>query len=233
MIRPIVLVAILNAALLSGCGLISSDITDFDLSLPQKEFTVDTSQWGLSGDAQFPAIPCSADNDICGQAAASYCDANQCTGVCDTTTSTCKASVLVALNQQINLVSEKPELETIEDQPFIDVTIDAVEYRVDENTLNFDSPEITLYVAPLNVMNPESPEAQAIGVIPPIPAGRQLDWTAIQLTPAGEAALRQFMGDFRSIFNVIVGARVEIAAGDTMPSGRAVAHVRVDAHAGL
>jgi hypothetical protein len=218
---------------LSGCGLIDKDITYFDLSLPEEQFTMDTSQWDLSADATFPSIPCSLDADICADATAAYCGAEQCVGVCEGATSTCKARVLVALSQQINLIEEKPELQSIDDQPIIDVTVDAVEYRIIENTLNFESPEITIYVAPVNVISPLSPEVQPIGTIAPIDAGRQLGWTEVQLAPDGKASLRQFMGDYRSIFNVIVGAWAEIQAGDPMPAGRAVAEIRVEAHAGL
>lgn len=220
-------------AALSACGLIDKDITYFDLSLPEEQFTVDTSQWGLSSDETFPMIPCTVDNDICADAVAAVCGADQCQGVCDGASNTCMARVLVALSQQIDLVQEKPELQTIEDQPFIEVTIDAVKYRIIENTLNFESPEITLYVAPVNVMNPDNPEARPIGTIAPIEASRQVDWTDVLLAPNGEASLRQFMGDYRSLFNVIVGAWAEIHAGDDMPTGRAVAEVRVEAHAGL
>lgn len=230
MFRSVLLAALVS---LTGCGLIDPDITQFDLSLPEKEFTVDASQWGTSDDAQFPSVPCTPDDDLCAEAMASYCDPGQCAGVCDAETSTCTATVLVALSQQINLVDEKPELKAIEDQPFIDVTIDSVEYQIVENTLNFDTPELVLYVAPLNVMNPDSPEAEVVGIIAPVPAGRQLDWTPVQLSDGGETSLRNFMGDFRSVFNVIVGARVDITGGMDMPAGRAVAHVRVDAHAGI
>jgi hypothetical protein len=232
---PVVVPAIFLAwcMALSACGLIDKDITYFDLSLPEEQFTVDTSQWGLSADGTFPAIPCTVDNDICADAVTAYCGAEQCQGVCDGASNTCTARVLVALSQQIDLVQEKPELQTIEDQPFINVTVDAVKYRITENTLNFESPEITLYVAPVNVMSPTNPEAQPIGTIASLEAGRQIDWTDVQLAPNGEASLRQFMGDYRSLFNVIVGAWVEIQAGDSMPAGRAVAEVRVEAHAGL
>src|SRR5690606_38099774 len=115
----------------------------------------------------------------------------------------------------------------------IDVTIDAVEYRIIENTLDFEAPEITIYVAPVSVMSPENPEARPIGMIAPIEAGSQIEWTDVLLAPNGEASLRQFVGDYRSLFNVIVGAWAEIQVDDPMPAGRAVAEVRVRAHAGL
>ena len=41
------LAALLLAAVGAGCGLISSDVTNFDLTLPDKNFTVDTSGWQI------------------------------------------------------------------------------------------------------------------------------------------------------------------------------------------
>lgn len=225
--------ALISACSLFGCGLIDSNITEFNLSLPDQEFTIDTSQWNLMGDATFPGIPCQTTNDACPDLTAAVCDGPECTGICDGATNTCKVMVQVGLSQTINLVEEKPELQTIENQPFLNVTIDAVEYQIVENTLNFDSPGISLYVAPQNVMTPESNDARLVGTIEPIPAMRQLDWTPMNMNNAGENNLRDMMGDYRSIFNVIVGATVEITEGTPLPSGRAVARVGVDAHAGL
>ena len=37
--------AILGLSLAAGCGLISSDVTNFDLMLPDKKFTIDASGW--------------------------------------------------------------------------------------------------------------------------------------------------------------------------------------------
>ena len=218
---------------LGGCGLIDPDITQFNLSLPDQEFTIDTSQWGLSGDAQFPSIPCDPQNDLCEQLTDAVCSGNECAGSCDVESMTCKVTVSVALSEPINLVEEKPELQTIQNQPFLEVTIDEVAYEVSENTLNFASPVVNLYVAPQNIMSPDSAEARLVGTIGSVPAMQPQSWSAMELTSVGEGNLREMMGDYRSVFNVIVGSTVEITAGMPMPSGRAVATVAVDAHAGL
>lgn len=229
-----IIAGILAAVSVAGCGLISSDITDFDLRLQPKSFTVDTSDWGVPADqGTFPEIPCSPDANTCADVAAAYCDQGQCAGSCDAEASACAAEVGVSLSQPVNLVQENTELETLNNQPFLSVTIDAVEYMIEENTLSFDTPELRFYVAPLDVMTPDSPEARLVGTIAPVPAGQQLDWTAMTLTPEGEANLREFMGNYRSIFNVLVGAQVGISGGDQSPSGAIKAWVRVRAHAGL
>ena len=48
----------------SGCGLIDSDITNFDIALPDEELTIDSADWQLSGDETLPAVDCSA-MDLC------------------------------------------------------------------------------------------------------------------------------------------------------------------------
>ena len=37
--------AVLWLGVVPGCGLISSDVTNFDLTLPDKKFTIDASNW--------------------------------------------------------------------------------------------------------------------------------------------------------------------------------------------
>lgn len=233
MYRIAVSAVLVTALSMSGCGLIDPDITQFNLSLPDQEFTIDTAQWGLSGDATFPAIPCDPANDMCDDLTDLVCSSPECRGYCAPEQMTCRVEVSVALSESINLVEEKPELQTIDNQPFLQVTIDEVLYEVEENSLNFDSPEVRVYVAPQNVMSPDSPDARLVGIIETVPAMRSQAPTPMQLTSDGEGNLRDMMGDYRSVFNVIVGTTVDIGEGMEMPSGRAVARVAVDAHAGL
>ena len=74
--------------------------------------------------------------------------------------------MIVALWQMVDVKTENEELMTIDDQPLIDVTIDAIEYEVTENTLTVDTPEFTVYAAPQTIMSPGDPEARPIGTIP-------------------------------------------------------------------
>lgn len=230
MYRWVLLIAALAGA--SGCGLIDSDITEFNLSIPPRTFTIDTAQWNLgSSSPVFPDLPCSPDMDLCAEQVAVFCDVERCTGTC--VDNLCEMSVQVSLWHLVDLYSEKPELQAINDQPFVNVSIDSVYYAADENTLNFDTPVLSLYVAPQTVMTPSDPQARAIGEIPSIPAGSQLGVLDVQLTPEGVDELRAFMGDYRTPFNIILGTEVTVRAGDPMPSGRIDAQVGVDASAGL
>lgn len=216
----------------AGCGLIDSDITNFELLFPDKEFTVDTAQWELSDDATFPEIPCDTQPGVCSTGIAAACGNEAlCFGSCDGVN--CKATVLVALFQPVNLYDERPELKTIDEQPLVSVTVDRVAYDVTENTLSMDSPELTLYVGPATAMTPGDPLARPVGTVAPIPAGTQPTEEEVNMTPEGRDDLREFMKDYMTEFNIIVGAQVEIEAGDPMPSGRLTAKVYGNAHAGL
>lgn len=214
----------------AGCGLISSDVGDFDLTLPEKRFTVDSAQWDLTGDATFPTIPCAGMETVCSAAVMEACGDETCFGTCDGTN--CRATIVVGLWTGVNLLDEKPELQTIDEQPLIDVTIDDITYTIEDNTLNVATPELTIYVAPITVMSPGSPSAREVGTIASIPAGAEVSGK-VNLSPEGRADLREFMNDFRTPFNIIVGTEIDIQAGDAVPNGRLDAVVNVSAHAGL
>src|SRR5450432_3474779 len=96
----------------TGCGsLISSDVTNFDLTLPDKDFTVDSSGWQVMSSAlpTYLSTSCSSTPTICSTAAQQAC-ANSCAGECDATKKTCDLDLDVSLFQLIDLVMEKPEL---------------------------------------------------------------------------------------------------------------------------
>src|SRR4051794_20936736 len=114
-----------------GCGLISSDVTNFDLTLPDKKFTIDASGWNVKqADAdRVLALSCSSDT-VCNSAVLQAC-AMGCSGVCSPAPPrTCELSLDVSLSQKVDLVMEKPELKSINDEPVIKVTVDSVTYDV-------------------------------------------------------------------------------------------------------
>lgn len=215
----------------TGCGLIDPDITDFDLSVPDKTFSVDTAQWELTSDSTMPAIECGNNPGVCSAGISQACGAEFCFGSCDGTN--CQALVAVSLFTQINLFDEKPELQTIDNQPLVSVTVNRVAYDVTENTLSIATPELTVYVAPGSTVTTGDPTARAIGTVAPIPAGTQLTDAEVNLTPEGRDTLRQFMKDYKTPFNILVGTNVTIRAGDPIPAGKLTVVVRVAASAGI
>lgn len=231
MLRLLCSSAILAVA---ACGLIDTDIADFDLSLPEKELTVDTMQWELSEAETMPAVDCSESSAVCSAGIGEYCGAEGiCFGSCDDADQTCRVEVLVSLWHTFDLAAEKPELQDIDGQPLVRVDIDRVSYDVVENTFSVDSPEFTVYVAPQGVMAPGDPQARAIGTIPGVPAMTTQSDVEIELTGDGREILAGFMKAYSTPFNLIVGSTVTLEAGDPIPTGKLVAVVRVTATAGL
>jgi hypothetical protein len=223
--------------LLAGCGLISSDVTNFDLTLPPKKFTIDTGVWKVDKTAAdlYLKQPCTM-SQTCNSAVQAAC-AMWCSGSCNMAQpQTCDLSLDVSFSQPVNLVMERPELKTINDEPVIKVTIDSVTYEVLSNTLDVATPEVTVYVAPMAVVtaDPKDPQVKAIGTIAPVPAGQTTNGPQpIMFTPTGKAALVAIMSTFKTPFNVLVGASIVVSAGQPVPSGKLEAVVNIKGHAGL
>lgn len=227
--------AALAIAASTGCGLISSDVTNFDLTLPDKRFTVDSASWDVTdAEAQaFLSTSCAGSPNVCSSAARQACPMN-CSGECNSSTQTCDLALDVSLVQGVDLINEQPELKSINDEPVIKVEIDSVTWEVTANTLNVPTPEMLVYVAPMSVMDPNDPEAKAIGTILAVPAGTLTDGPQqLAFTPTGKADLVGMMSNFKTPFNVIVGSTLVVRQGQPIPSGRADAVVHIKAHAGL
>ncbi|MEO8548789.1 MAG: hypothetical protein ABI678_02405, partial [Kofleriaceae bacterium] len=97
--------------------------------------------------------------------------------------------------------------------------------------LNIDTPPLSVYVAPMSVMDPEDPMAKLIGTIDVVPAGTTFDARAMEFTADGQDTLTAALADFKNPFNVIVGGTLMLAAGDEVPRGKLAANVHIKAHA--
>ena len=230
-------VGVTAAILLAGCGLVDSNITNFDLYIKDKMFTVDTSQWQLQGVDQYTSASCTPPpgTDQCAAAlqASNACKPGQCIGSCDPSTNTCKLQILLSLWQTVDMSTDNPEINTVASEPVVTVTIDSIAYQVIENTLNVPTPEMTVYAAPSTIMSPGDPEAKPVGMIPPVPANQLVGETTVMMTPDGTTNLAGYMGDYMTPFNIIVGSEIDVGMGETVPAGRLTAVVRVKAHAGV
>jgi hypothetical protein len=224
----------LFAAVLTGCGLISSDVTDFDLNLPDKTFSIDTAGWSIDeAEAQtFLGTSCSAVPTVCMSAAEAACE--NCSGECNAGSQKCDLTLSVSLHTPVNLLMEKPELKQIDDKPIIDVTIDAVTFEVTSNTLNVDTPQMNVFVAPISVTDANDPMAKLIGTVEPIPAGTVTDAPkSLAFTATGKADLVTTMSSFRTPFNILVGSELLVREGTPVPTGKLDAIIHVRAHAGI
>ena len=214
-----------------GCGLIDIEVADLDLSMPERSFTIDTAQWELTGDSTFPSIDCANQPQICSAAVVQVCGGALCFGSCGG--ASCEALLALQLWSTVDLFGEKPELQAIGERTLATVEIDRVYYEVAENTLNIDTPELTVYVAPSTVMSPGDPSAEAVGTIAPMIAGETVAETDMLFVATGETTLNEVLKAFQTPFNLLVGAQLTVHGGDPVPTGRAIATVNVRAHASL
>jgi hypothetical protein len=224
----------LAVALLSlstaSCGLIDSDVTDFNLKLPEKSFNVDTADWMLSVQGEtMPSIACPPAD--CTAAADMFCAGGTCTSDCDPGAH-CAAHVPVSVSQPFDLAHESPELQTIDSQAAISVTVETVTFKVSENTMNVATPPLDLYMAPQGVLDAMSAEAVHIGSVESVAPG-QTGPVPIDFTVEGKAAMEMFMSAYQTPFTVIVAGSVTMSAGAPVPQGKLSGVVSVTAHAGL
>jgi hypothetical protein len=226
-------IAVVGAVGLAGCGLISSDVTNFDLTLPDKMFTIDATGWTIrQSDADMVLATTCTKSTTCNAAVQRFCPMD-CSGSCNQS-QTCDVALDINRSQTVNLLSEQPDLKSINNEPAIKVTIDSVTYDVLSNTLNVETPEIAIYVAPNSVIKSSDPLATKIGTIAPIPAG----WTtetpeAVKFTASGQADLIKQLSAFKTPFNVLESSSIVISHGQTVPTGKLEAVVHIKGHAGI
>jgi hypothetical protein len=223
----------LAAATLSGCGLISSDVTNVSIALSPKMFTVDTSGWQVDQSAAnlYLAMTCDPSQpapNVCSSAANTACPMN-CSGTCDSSSHTCDLGLDVAVHQGVDVAMEDPAIMQI--QAHAKVTIDQITYAIADNTLDIATPPLTVYVAPMSVTNPSDAMAMPIGTVAAIPAMTVVPATNLAYTTGGQAALEAALGNYMVPFNVIVGATLVVKDGDPVPTGKLDASVSITGHA--
>jgi hypothetical protein len=220
-----VALALLPVAVVA-CGLVESDIARFDLTLPKKPFRLDTADWMLTlEDATMPSVECPATD--CAAAAAGFCAEDACDAAC--VAGTCQLQVNVAISQTFNLDLEAPELDALENQPVIDVTLDTVGFDVTTNTLNVTTPPLAVFMAPQGIMDPTNSEAVEVGAIEPIPPGTT-GRVPLVLTDPGKVSMKSFLDNYKTPFNIFVAGQITVQAGDPVPEGALAGEVLVTAY---
>ncbi len=221
--------AVVASCAVGGCGLISSDLTVVDLSIPDKTFTIDAAQWELQPEPSLREVRCDEQPTVCADVIASQCGSELCEGTCDGMY--CSASLRIALSTEVDLLAEHPELANLD--PVVAVTVHVASYEISDNSLSVASPPLMVYVAPATVMSPSDPQARLIGTIPSIAAGTRQPSTELDLDGEARAYLAEVLTDASTPFNLLVGANLELTAGDALPSGRLQVAVRIAATASL
>lgn len=229
--RSLMLLGVL--AVTPACGLISSDVTDFPLSIKERTFSIDTASWMIDEASAHDALNanCSQAPAVCDAGAQAAC--TDCSGACNATSHTCDLTLQVAAIQMIDLATEQSELMGIDSEKAIHVTIDGATYVVDDNSLSVATPPLTIYVAPVSVVTPGA-NATAVGTVPSLPAmGKTSGETTIEYADGGREALTAAMKQWNTPFNLLVGASIVLTKDTPDPTGAATAKLHIKAHAGF
>lgn len=210
----------LFALLAAGCGLISSDITSIKFDLPERTYSFNTAQAGVSlpGLTTLPSVPCDTATDCCTRAnllsPGVDCNLLTCdTGVCAVTTT------IETPPQMVDLKKECPQLSGFDSQSVIDVTISRIGYDILTNTLNVDLPAVELFVAAQGAATTADPSAKRFGTVPPTPAGAMPSGGTVALDSEGQNAFKAFAHNFGTPFVFLARTVVVIRGGAPVPMG--------------
>lgn len=222
MMREKLLVVVVGivAGPMSGCGLVSSDITTIKFNLPSRSYSFDTAPLMLPS-GMLPSVPCSAAADCCTAAAAfSYSCTTQPPLSC--TSGACSISKTIEnLPQAVNLMMESG----ISNQSVVDISISEITYDVN-STLNVELPPVGLFLAPLGVTTTTDPMAQRFGTVPAIAAGAVVTGLKATIDPAGNAAFTGYAHNLSTSFNFLSSTTVTVAGGSPFPMGKVDITVR-------
>lgn len=225
---------LLVAAALAGggaCGLLDSSILSWDFALPEKEFSINTDNFVPAEikalqPAAIPAIAC-PQIDCCAGMSATEC----ATFGFGCEAGACVAVPVVELSNAVNLAQEAPELQNVAGNvpSFAHVTLKRLFLARYSNTLNYDTPEIELFLCPEAATSVEDvdqsgqPLCQPLGTLPPIAAGTSCTANCtvdVTLTPDGAQVFETFVKNFRTTFKIFVRATMQFEAGDPVPTGQ-------------
>ncbi len=197
---------------LFSCNFISSDVKDFNFLLPEKQFTVDSAQFGMTWEGMLPAIDCP--ENPCPDEAAFFCD----NGTCAAKAEYVLQSELVRLKQEVE------ELAVVGAHDHVTVKFKYIKLEVVNNTLTFDLPPLRLYVAPQTSTsmfdgdgNIRS-DVELVGTLESVPAAATGVFD-MQLSTQGEAALTRYCQKPDVPFYFYIHGSTIFSAGDAVPAG--------------
>jgi hypothetical protein len=238
---------LLAAAALAGggaCDVFGVDLLSWDFALPSKEFSVNTDNFVPASikqlePATMPIVGCPT-VDCC--AGLSDTDCQTFGLACQT--GACVAAPTVELSIAINLAQEAPELQQVASNipSFTHVTFKRLFLSSYSNALNYDTPQIDLFLCPEAATSVEDldqssqPLCKQLGTLPPIPQGTSCNTDCaadVALTPDGVQAAETFVKNFRQTFKIFARATSEFVPGDPIPSGQFTATVTGTVTAGL
>lgn len=195
-------ISVIGALLLAaGCGLISTDIAEFTFKLPAKHYVFAAPNAGAIPPG---AVLCGPGTAVATCPAPLTCDDGVCTG-----------HVPVTVVQKMDFRKDAAELMNY--ASLADIKIKRIQYSV-VSTANIPIPTIEIFLAPIGVTDPASPEAKKFGSVPPIAAGATVSGDVVK-EPNADAVFATFASDLATPFNFIATTDVAIATGSPTPTG--------------
>ncbi len=230
--------ALVGAGLCVGCGLVSDDTANVDLSALQKTFTIDAAAWNLNPAATSSLLSRACDPDAmpdpCSSQviASNVCKLAVCDASCNPDTSRCQLALRTELWRTINLATDLPGLVAAQNpqDDALEIMLDDVSYEVTQNTFNLDLEGLTVFVAPASVTSPL--EASPLGTIHSIAAGEGSPRRGLDFVSGGKDTLRRRLSDYQVPFNLILGSTLTFEGDAILPAGRIETVLGFDGRAG-
>jgi hypothetical protein len=219
-------IAAFLAAPVVGCNLVSSNT----FSVPYSFSPISYEDKFGDANGTVPAIMCDPGNaNSC--AAVQIPPGSSLMAVCDDKAKSCAATAELRLSYPVDLTMENLPSEAIM-YGINFVSIGKVEYWSSNDTLNFNTPLIDIYVAPMTAQDETG--GTKLGSIGPIMPGgtptcsdtHDTDSAAgmsmvcdMPLDSDGENALANFVKDYKTPFQFFAHTTVSAMAGEPLPAG--------------
>lgn len=224
--RLFALAILLSLPTASGCGLLE-DATSFTVCTDPQQIVIDASQLGVTMPAaSVPAISCSS-QDVCAQASDQIACGGQsydCQIACGTS-GNCQIEGTAYHYTPVDLSKNSDFNSKVGSKALDKVSLDRVEYQVTENTLNFDTPTISVYVGPTSAQKPSDQGVTSFATLPTVPAGTQTQG-ALTPTSEGQAALSGYVQNYTTPFHILGSASMTFESGAALPTGKMTATIK-------
>jgi hypothetical protein len=205
-----------------GCDLLK-DATTFTFATDWQSFTVDSASLGvvIPSGAIVPALSCTPTPDVCAQATAQL----KCGGSSYSCKVQCGSSArceIVGAAEVFTTVDLSNNQEIKKNGAVLSkVSLSNVLFRVDDDTLNFDTPQIELFLGPASATKTTDPGVVPFATMEPI-LKKTASGTSGEVKPteAGKAALEGYIQNYQTPFRILAKATLRFASGDSIPQGR-------------
>jgi len=218
--RPLLTVALALVPLFTACGLLD-DATTFTLETGWKQVSIDSAALGVAipSGTLIPAVACTKTNDICAQASAGI-SCNGQTYSCNVQCSdqgSCEIVADAEVGQTVD-ISQKVKNQTSA-TVLSKVSFSYMLFKVLENTLTFDTPQIEVFVGPNTAVRTTDAGVVKFATMDVIPKS-QTPEGQLTVTDAGKASLAGFVKNYETPFKFFVKAGLRFPSGSALPQGK-------------